>query len=111
MPFAPAEIVPEIKTTFEGEVTETRKKTVIGVDDRQDRTSLSEIRASRMTSLSKREDDWFALLEKPVLVPPGTFHCQIGQDTHCAFKKKKKKSHPYLCLFLCLLLRSNLLVM
>ncbi|XP_030605420.1 titin-like isoform X3 [Archocentrus centrarchus] len=65
-----AEIVPDMKTTFGVEVTETWKKTVIGVDDRQDRTSLSEIRASQMASFSEREDDWFVLFEKPVLVPP-----------------------------------------
>ncbi|XP_006801501.1 uncharacterized protein LOC102777766 isoform X7 [Neolamprologus brichardi] len=65
----PAQIVPEMKT-FEVEVTEKWKKTVIGADGVQDRTSVSEIRASQIASLSEREDDWFVLFEKPVVVQP-----------------------------------------
>ncbi|XP_042079710.1 uncharacterized protein LOC102295024 isoform X6 [Haplochromis burtoni] len=65
----PAQIVPEMKT-FEVEVTEKWKKTVIGADGGQDRTSVSEIRASQIASLSEREDDWFVLFEKPVVVQP-----------------------------------------
>ncbi|XP_031595096.1 uncharacterized protein LOC116319802 isoform X8 [Oreochromis aureus] len=65
----PAEIVPEMKT-FEVEVTEKWKKTVIGADGGQDRTSVSEIRASQIASLSEREEDWFVLFEKPAVVQP-----------------------------------------
>uniref|UniRef100_A0A3P8NBF5 Protein 4.1 n=1 Tax=Astatotilapia calliptera TaxID=8154 RepID=A0A3P8NBF5_ASTCA len=65
----PAQIVPEMKT-FEVEVTEKWKKTVIGADSGQDRTSVSEIRASQIASLSEREADWFVLFEKPVVVQP-----------------------------------------
>ncbi|KAL3980882.1 ubiquitin carboxyl-terminal hydrolase 5/13 [Sarotherodon galilaeus] len=65
----PAEIVLEMKT-FEVEVTEKWKKTVIGADGGQDRTSVSEIRASQIASLSEREDDWFVLFEKPAVVQP-----------------------------------------
>lgn len=77
VPVTPAQIVPEMKT-FEVEVTEKWKKTVIGADGVQDRTSVSEIRASQIASLSEREDDWFVLFEKPVVVQPGRFLRRMG---------------------------------
>lgn len=77
MPVTPAQIVPEMKT-FEVEVTEKWKKTVIGADSGQDRTSVSEIRASQIASLSEREADWFVLFEKPVVVQPGRFLRRMG---------------------------------
>lgn len=82
MPVTPVEIIPEMRKTFEVEVTttETRtwKKMIIGVDDRQDETRLAEIRSSQIAPPTEREggDDWFILFdiirEKPVVVPPGT---------------------------------------
>ncbi|RVE62518.1 hypothetical protein OJAV_G00158110 [Oryzias javanicus] len=62
----PRKMIPEIKETLELEVTrETRtyKKTVIGVESRQDRTSVAEIRQSQMPQQpeSEGEDDWFVL--------------------------------------------------
>ncbi|KAM6936089.1 uncharacterized protein PEZ65_006329 isoform 2-T2 [Lycodopsis pacificus] len=75
----PVEIIPDVRKTFEVEVTtaETRtwEKMIIGVDDRQDETRLSEIRTSQIASPSERGggDDWFALFdiirEKPVVRP------------------------------------------
>lgn len=49
---------------------------------------LSEIRTGKIALSSEREggDDWFALFdiirEKPVFIPPGTFHCQ-SVCIHC----------------------------
>uniref|UniRef100_A0A3P9MFD0 Protein 4.1 n=1 Tax=Oryzias latipes TaxID=8090 RepID=A0A3P9MFD0_ORYLA len=62
----PRKIISPIEETVELEVTrETRayKKTVIGVESRQDRTSDAEIRRSQMPQLpaTKAEDDWFVL--------------------------------------------------
>ncbi|XP_078789063.1 uncharacterized protein LOC101156915 isoform X39 [Oryzias latipes] len=62
----PRKIISPIEETVEPEVTrETRayKKTVIGVESRQDRTSVAEIRWSQMPQLpaTKAEDDWFVL--------------------------------------------------
>ncbi|XP_031708477.1 uncharacterized protein LOC116386431 isoform X4 [Anarrhichthys ocellatus] len=82
----PVEIIPDVRKTFEVEVTtaETRtwEKMIIGVDCRQDETRLSEIRTSEIASPSERGgggggggggDDWFALFdiirEKPVVGP------------------------------------------
>ncbi|XP_075964993.1 uncharacterized protein LOC142969175 isoform X11 [Anarhichas minor] len=78
----PVEIIPDVRKTFEVEVTtaETRtwEKMIIGVDGRQDETRLSEIRTSQIASPSERGgggggDDWFALFdiirEKPVVRP------------------------------------------
>ncbi len=86
MPVTPVKTVPVVRKSFEVEVktTETTvwKKTIIGVNSRQDETRLSEIRLSQTTAPSEREggDDWFVLFdvirEKPVVVPPGIFLCQ-----------------------------------
>lgn len=86
LPVAAVKIIPEMRKTFEVEVTttETRtwKKTIIGVDSRQDEARLSEIRPSPMAPSSEREggDDWFMLFdiirEKTVVIPPGTVHYQ-----------------------------------
>ncbi|KAK9513643.1 hypothetical protein VZT92_027159 [Zoarces viviparus] len=75
----PVEIIPDVRKTFEVEVTtaETRtwEKVIIGVDGRQDETRLSEIRTRQIASPSERGggDDWFALFdiirEKPVVRP------------------------------------------
>ncbi|KAF7665728.1 hypothetical protein LDENG_00132620 [Lucifuga dentata] len=79
-PVAPVELIPDMRKIFEAEVTttETRtwKKMIIGVDNRQDETRLSEIRLSQIALPSEREggDDWFLLFdiirEKPVVIPP-----------------------------------------
>lgn len=86
MSVAPVEIIPDMRRTFETEVSTTKtgtwKKMIIGVDSRQDETHLSEIRSSRIALPSEREggDDMFGLFDiirgKPVVIPPGTFHCQ-----------------------------------
>lgn len=78
------EIIPKMKKTFETEVTtietKTWKKTIIGVDSRQDVTRASKIRPSQTISEREGGDDWFVLFdsirEKPVLIPRGTFYCQ-----------------------------------
>lgn len=68
--------------------TETRtwKKMIIGVDRRQEEARLSEIRPGPVAPPSEREDDWFILFdmikEKPVVIPPGTFHYQ-KVSIHC----------------------------
>ncbi|CAK6960487.1 uncharacterized protein LOC128367095 [Scomber scombrus] len=77
---AAVKIIPEMRKTFEVEVTttETRtwKKMIIGVDSRQDEARLSEIRPSPMAPSSEREGgyDWFILFdiirEKTVVIPP-----------------------------------------
>ncbi|XP_070767718.1 uncharacterized protein [Enoplosus armatus] len=79
-PVTPTEIIPDMRKTFEVEVTptetRTRKKMIIGADSRQDETRLPEIRPRQIAPPSERErgDDWFTLLdiirEKPVFVPP-----------------------------------------
>lgn len=84
MPVTPVKIIPDMRKSFEIEVktteTTTLKKTIIIVDSRQDETRPSEI--SQIAPPSEREggDDWFILFdiirEKPLVVPPGTFHCQ-----------------------------------
>ncbi|KAK5892508.1 hypothetical protein CesoFtcFv8_012878 [Champsocephalus esox] len=76
---APVEIIPDMRRTFETEVsttkTETWRKIIIGVDSRQDETHLSEIRSSRIALPSEREggDDMFGLFDiirgKPVVIP------------------------------------------
>lgn len=86
MPVTPVKIIPDMRKSFEIEVktteTTTLKKTMIIVDSRQDETRPSEIRPSQIAPPSEREggDDWFLLFdiirEKPIVVPPGTFHCQ-----------------------------------
>ncbi|XP_028280977.1 uncharacterized protein LOC114448296 isoform X4 [Parambassis ranga] len=71
------EIIPKMKKTFETEVTtietKTWKKTIIGVNSRQDMTRVSEIRPSQTISEREGGDDWFVLFdsirEKPVLIP------------------------------------------
>ncbi|XP_067366260.1 uncharacterized protein [Channa argus] len=74
----PAEIVLDMRKVVEVEVTtaETRtQKMIIGVDNRQDETRLSEIRLSPVIPQSETErgDDWFVLFniiqEKPVVIP------------------------------------------
>lgn len=96
MPVIPFEIIPDVQKMFEAEVTptETRiwKKMIIGAESRQDETRLSEIRPSQTAPPSERGggDDWFVMFdvirEKPVVIPPGTFHCQ-RVCIHCAKKK------------------------
>uniref|UniRef100_I3J3T2 Protein 4.1 n=1 Tax=Oreochromis niloticus TaxID=8128 RepID=I3J3T2_ORENI len=81
----PAEIVPEMKT-FEVEVTEKWKKTVIGADGGQDRTSVSEIRASQIASLSEREEDWFVMFEKPAVVQPAKPIIDLAATTEARVK-------------------------
>lgn len=81
MPVAAVEI-PDMRKTFEVEVTttETRtwEKTIIGVDNRQDEARLSEMRMSPIAPPSEREggDDWFVLFdiirEKPFVIPQGS---------------------------------------
>lgn len=85
MPVTPAVITPDMRKALEVEVkiaeARTWKKTIIGVDSRQDQTRLTEIRPSQAAPPAEREggDDWFTLFdvsrEKPVVVPPGTFNC------------------------------------
>lgn len=98
MPVTPAQIVPEMKT-FEVEVTEKWKKTVIGADGGQDGTSVSEIRASQIASLSEREDDWFVLFEKPVVVQPGRFLRRMGAVLSCAQKVCIRCIYVYVSVF------------
>lgn len=86
VPVTPFEIILDMRKSLEVEVktteTTTWKETIIGVDSRQDETRLSEIRSRQIAPPSEREggDDWFLLLdvirEKPLVVPPGTFHSQ-----------------------------------
>lgn len=86
MPVTPVKIIPDMRKRLEVEVKTTEittwKKTIIGVDSRQDETRLSEIRPRQIAPPSEREggDDWFVLFdiirEKPVVIPPGTFHWQ-----------------------------------
>ncbi|XP_022617645.1 uncharacterized protein LOC111234028 isoform X1 [Seriola dumerili] len=74
---APVEIIRDMRKTFEVEVTSTEtrtwKKTIIGVDRRQDETRFSEMRQIQIAPPSEREggDDWFILFdiirEKPVI--------------------------------------------
>ncbi|XP_041798225.1 uncharacterized protein LOC121610272 isoform X2 [Chelmon rostratus] len=76
----PAVITPDMRKALEVEVktaeARTWKKTIIGVDSRQDQTRLTEIRPSQAAPPAEREggDDWFTLFdvsrEKPVVVPP-----------------------------------------
>lgn len=95
MPVTPFEIILDMRKSLEVEVktteTTTWKKTIIGVDSRQDETRLSEIRSRQIAPPSEREgDDWFLLFdiirEKPLVVPPGTFHSQ-RRYIQCAIKK------------------------
>lgn len=90
MPATPFEIIPDMRKSFEvkmKETPETWKKTIIGVDSRQDETRLPEIRPSQTAPPSEREggDDWFVLFnairEKPLVVPPGTLSLQKGLHT------------------------------
>ncbi|XP_042281134.1 titin-like isoform X2 [Thunnus maccoyii] len=75
---ATVEIIPEMRETFEVEVTttETRtwKKMIIGAESRQEEVHLSEMRPSPIAPPPEREDDWFVLCdiirEKPVFIPP-----------------------------------------
>lgn len=95
MPVTPVEIMPDMRKRLGVEVktteTTTLEKMIIGVERRQDETRLSEIRPSQIAPPSEREggDDWFVLFdvirEKPVVLPPGTFHCQ-RVSIHCAKK-------------------------
>ncbi|KAK2844434.1 hypothetical protein Q5P01_011093 [Channa striata] len=73
----PTEIIPDMRKVLEAEVTttETRTQMIIGGDDRQDETRLSEIKLSQVAPLPVREDDdWFVLFniiqEGPVVIPP-----------------------------------------
>lgn len=89
----PFEIIPDMRKSFEVKMktteTTTWKKTIIGVDSRQDETCLPEIRPSQIARSSEREggDDWFVLFdvirEKPLVVPPGTFSWQKDLHTLC----------------------------
>ncbi|XP_039973220.1 uncharacterized protein LOC120783904 isoform X3 [Xiphias gladius] len=73
-------IIPDMRKTFEVEVTTTEtstwKKRIIGVASRQDERRLSEIRPIQTAPPSERGggDDWFVLFdiirEKPVVIPP-----------------------------------------
>lgn len=92
MPAVPFEIILDMRKSFEVKMKETTKttmwkKTIIGVDSRQDETCLPDIRASQIAPPSEREggDDWFVLFdvirEKPLVVPPGTLSLQKGLHT------------------------------
>lgn len=92
MPATPFEIIPAMRKSFEVKMKETPetttwRKTIIGVDSRQDETRLPEIRPSQAAPPSEREggDDWFILFdvirEKPLVVPPGTLSLQKGLHT------------------------------
>ena len=80
VPVTPSDMILDMRKSFEVEVktTETTewRKTIIGVDIRQDETRQL-IKPRQIAASSEREggDDWFiwfeAIREKPVFVPPG----------------------------------------
>ncbi|XP_062421474.1 uncharacterized protein LOC119198074 isoform X3 [Pungitius pungitius] len=119
---ASVEIIPDMRKSFEVEVTSTEsvtwQKMIIGGDSRHDETRPSGIGSSQVASLSERGgggDDWFVLFDtlrqRPVVIPPvaavGHFvdvvaaaepkpKFILGEVTHPVQLLEIKPSHPRL---------------